>query len=47
MPLAIARAAEAIVSTIGSASSHKSVLEDPDHISKHIRSKGLDAVTVR
>jgi len=34
-----------MVSTIGSATSHKSVLENPDHISKHVLSKGLDAGT--
>jgi uncharacterized protein YqfA (UPF0365 family) len=41
----IARVGEGMVSTIGSASSHKNVLENPDHISKHILSKGLDAGT--
>ncbi len=41
----IARVGEGMVSTIGSATSHKSVLENPDHISKHILSKGLDAGT--
>jgi uncharacterized protein YqfA (UPF0365 family) len=41
----IARVGEGMVSTIGSASSHKDVLENPDHISKHILSKGLDAGT--
>jgi uncharacterized protein YqfA (UPF0365 family) len=30
---------------VGSAISHKHVLENPDHISKHILSKGLDAGT--
>jgi uncharacterized protein YqfA (UPF0365 family) len=39
----IARVGEGMVSTIGSAINHKSVLENPDHISKHILSKGLDA----
>jgi uncharacterized protein YqfA (UPF0365 family) len=34
-----------MVSTIGSASSHKNVLENPDHISKHVLGKGLDAGT--
>jgi uncharacterized protein YqfA (UPF0365 family) len=34
-----------MVSTIGSASTHKEVLENPDHISKHILSRGLDAGT--
>ena len=41
----IARVGEGMVSTIGSAASHKDVLENPDHISKHILSKGLDAGT--
>lgn len=41
----IARVGEGMVSTIGSADSHKAVLENPDHISKHILSRGLDAGT--
>lgn len=41
----IARVGEGMVSTIGSASSHKNVLENPDHISKHVLGKGLDAGT--
>jgi uncharacterized protein YqfA (UPF0365 family) len=41
----IARVGEGMVSTIGSADSHKNVLENPDHISKHVLSKGLDAGT--
>lgn len=41
----MARVGEGMVSTIGSAASHKDVLENPDHISKHILSKGLDAGT--
>jgi uncharacterized protein YqfA (UPF0365 family) len=41
----IARVGEGMVSTIGSASNHKVVLENPDHISKHILSRGLDAGT--
>jgi uncharacterized protein YqfA (UPF0365 family) len=41
----IARVGEGMVSTIGSAGSHKDVLENPDYISKHILSKGLDAGT--
>jgi uncharacterized protein YqfA (UPF0365 family) len=41
----IARVGEGMVSTIGSAHSHKTVLENPDHISKHILAKGLDAGT--
>ena len=41
----IARVGEGMVSTIGSAVNHKSVLENPDHISKHILGRGLDAGT--
>jgi len=41
----IARVGEGIVSGIGSASSHKAVLENPDSISKLVLSKGLDAGT--
>lgn len=41
----IARVGEGIVSTIGSANSHKEVLENPDLISKVVLSKGLDAGT--
>ena len=41
----IARVGEGMVSTIGSALTHKDVLENPDHISKNILSKGLDAGT--
>jgi uncharacterized protein YqfA (UPF0365 family) len=41
----IARVGEGMVSTIGSADSHKAVLENPDHISKHILHRGLDAGT--
>jgi len=41
----IARVGEGMVSTIGSADTHKTVLENPDHISKHILSRGLDAGT--
>ncbi len=41
----IARVGEGMVSTIGSADTHKAVLENPDHISKHILSRGLDAGT--
>jgi uncharacterized protein YqfA (UPF0365 family) len=41
----IARVGEGMVSTIGSADNHKSVLENPDNISKHILAKGLDAGT--
>ena len=41
----IARVGEGIVSTIGSADSHKDVLENPDRISKGVLGKGLDAGT--
>jgi len=41
----IARVGEGIVTTIGSAISHKSVLENPDNISKAVLGKGLDAGT--
>ncbi|MDD2289107.1 MAG: flotillin-like protein FloA [Bacteroidales bacterium] len=41
----LARVGEGIVSSIGSASSHKSVLENPDHISKVVLEKGLDSGT--
>ncbi len=41
----LARVGEGIVSTIGSSSSHKSVLENPDSISKVVLGKGLDAGT--
>jgi uncharacterized protein YqfA (UPF0365 family) len=41
----IARVGEGIVSTIGSKSSHKEVLENPDHISKTVLARGLDAGT--
>ncbi|MFN0133461.1 MAG: flotillin-like protein FloA [Phycisphaerales bacterium] len=41
----IARVGEGIVTTIGSAVSHKSVLENPDKISKTVMQKGLDAGT--
>ncbi len=41
----IARVGEGIVTTIGSAVSHKAVLENPDGISKTVLSKGLDAGT--
>jgi len=39
----IARVGEGIVTTIGSATSHKAVLENPDRISKAVLEKGLDA----
>jgi uncharacterized protein YqfA (UPF0365 family) len=41
----IARVGEGMVSTIGSAATHKDVLENPDHISKNILGRGLDAGT--
>ncbi len=41
----LARVGEGIVSTIGSAESHKAVLENPDLISKTVLAKGLDAGT--
>ena len=41
----IARVGEGTVSSIGSAVSHKSVLENPDAISKLVLSRGLDAGT--
>jgi len=41
----IARVGEGIVSTIGSAETHKDVLENPDRISKTVLAKGLDAGT--
>jgi uncharacterized protein YqfA (UPF0365 family) len=41
----IARVGEGMVSTIGSSTSHKDVLENPDHISKRVLAAGLDAGT--
>jgi len=41
----IARVGEGIVTTIGSAESHKKVLENPDLISQKVLAKGLDAGT--
>ena len=41
----LARVGEGIVSTIGSANSHKEVLENPDAISKTVLAKGLDSGT--
>lgn len=41
----IARVGEGIVSAIGSALSHKEVLENPDEISRAVLTKGLDANT--
>ncbi len=41
----VARVGEGIVSSIGSASTHKSVLENPDEISKAVLGRGLDSGT--
>ena len=41
----IARVGEGIVTTVGSASTHREVLENPDIISKTVLAKGLDAGT--
>src|SRR5690554_5979465 len=41
----LARVGEGIVSTIGSSTNHKEVLESPDRISKTVLSKGLDSGT--
>jgi uncharacterized protein YqfA (UPF0365 family) len=41
----LARVGEGIVTAIGSAQSHKDVLENPDSISKVVLKKGLDAGT--
>lgn len=41
----LARVGEGIVTSIGSATNHKAVLENPDSISKLVLSKGLDAGT--
>jgi uncharacterized protein YqfA (UPF0365 family) len=41
----VARVGEGIVTTIGSAESHKKVLENPDMISKVVLNRGLDAGT--
>lgn len=41
----LARIGEGIVTTVGSAVSHKEVLENPDDISKRVLSKGLDSGT--
>ena len=41
----IARVGEGVVTTIGSANSHKDVLENPDKISKTVLMKGLEAGT--
>lgn len=41
----LARVGEGIVTTIGSARTHKEVLENPDRISKTVLAKGLDSGT--
>lgn len=41
----LARVGEGIVTTIGSAHDHKTVLENPDQISKTVLNKGLDSGT--
>lgn len=41
----LARIGEGIVTTVGSANSHKEVLENPDDISRHVLGKGLDSGT--
>jgi len=41
----LARVGEGIVTTIGSADTHKDVMEKPDSISKTVLAKGLDAGT--
>jgi len=41
----IARVGEGIVTTVGSAATHREVLENPDKISKTVLAKGLDAGT--
>jgi len=41
----LARVGEGIVTTVGSAKTHKNVLENPDSISKTVLEKGLDSGT--
>jgi uncharacterized protein YqfA (UPF0365 family) len=41
----LARVGEGVVTTIGSAETHKQVLENPSNISRHVLSKGLDTGT--
>ena len=41
----MARVGEGIVTTVGSSTDHKAVLENPDNISKVVLSKGLDSGT--
>ncbi|MEN9316969.1 MAG: hypothetical protein RIS35_3362 [Pseudomonadota bacterium] len=48
IPLSFRRAsAKAWTACIGASVSHKDVLENPDHISKHVLGKGLDAGTAQ
>jgi uncharacterized protein YqfA (UPF0365 family) len=42
----LARVGEGIVSTIGSAESHKAVLENPDNISKTVLAKGFEILSI-
>src|ERR1700694_2380229 len=44
-PTIIARVGEGVVAAIGSSDIYKEVLENPDHISKTVLAKGLDAGT--
>ena len=44
-PTIIARVGEGVVAAIGSSDNYKEVLENPDHISKTVLAKGLDAGT--
>jgi uncharacterized protein YqfA (UPF0365 family) len=41
----LARVGEGIITTVGSSNDHKDVLANPDHISRTVLSKGLDAGT--
>ena len=41
----LARVGEGIVTSIGSAATHKEVLENPDNISKLVLERGLDSGT--
>jgi uncharacterized protein YqfA (UPF0365 family) len=44
-PTVIARVGEGVVAAIGGSENYKEVLENPDHISKTVLAKGLDAGT--
>lgn len=44
-PTIIARVGEGVVAAVGGSADYKEVLENPDHISKTVLSKGLDAGT--